>query len=50
MVTDEQRRQERAQLQRMQIAAAIALGFVVLAVIVVRAWRGGLLPTEWWHL
>lgn len=50
MVTDEQRRQERAQLQRMQLAAAIGLGFVVLAVIMLRAWMGGMLRPGWWRL
>jgi hypothetical protein len=50
MVTDEQRRQERAQLQRMQLAAAIGLGLVVLVVIVLRAWLGGGLGPGWWRL
>jgi hypothetical protein len=49
MLTDEQQRRERAQLQRMQIAAAIGLGFVVLAVIVLRAWFGGVLRPGWWR-
>jgi len=50
MLTDEQRRQERARLQWMQLGAAIGLGFVVLVVIVVRAWLGGALRPGWWRL
>lgn len=50
MVTDEQRRRERAQLQRMQLGAAIGLGLVVLAVIVLRAWQNGMLRPGWWRL
>lgn len=50
MLTDEQRRQERTQLQRMQLGAAIGLGFVVLTVIVLRAWLGGGLRPGWWRL
>ncbi|MEZ2347451.1 hypothetical protein [Terriglobus sp. RCC_193] len=35
---------EFSRLQRLQLAAAIAVGAVMLIVIVLRAWRGGMLP------
>lgn len=50
MLTEEQQRQERARLQRMQLGAAIGLGFVVLAVIMIRAWLGDVLRPGWWRL
>jgi len=35
---------EQARLQRLQLAAALAIGAVMLAVVLLRAWRGGMLP------
>jgi len=35
---------EQARLQQLQLSAAIAIGAIMLVIIVLRAWRGGMLP------
>ena len=45
---DDQIRNE-TRLQRLQVGAAVVLGFTLLGVIVLRALRGNVLPAGWWR-
>ena len=45
---DQQRRDE-DKLQRLQVAAALVVGVVLLLGIVVRAYLGNVLPVGWWR-
>lgn len=42
-------RRDEALLRRLQTGAAIVLGFLLLAAIVLRAYLGNALPAGWWR-
>ena len=46
----EQHRSDHAQVQRLQIGAALVLAVLILLGIVLRALHGNVLPAGWWHL
>lgn len=49
MSSNEQQRRDEASLRRLQTGAAIVLGLLLLAVIVLRAYAGNALPAGWWR-
>ncbi len=49
MKTTGQERRETAEMQRLQVGAALVVAVVVLVAILLRALHGNVLPPGWWR-
>ena len=49
MSKSEQQKRDTAELQRLQVGAAIVIGFALLILIVLRALHGHMLSVGWWR-